>query len=175
MLATTVLKENNDLKNYKNACEVLNDFLDGLYTNVKGTSFICACELGNEDHVKWFIEFYTIKGSLDHMIDEEGLYSTGNSKWTPLSVASFYGKLNVVKILLGHGVNVDKPRIRDGKTALMFACSEGNIEIIKVLIEHGAKINEPCSQDGKTALILACSQGNIEIVKHLLVHVQLKL
>ena len=29
MLATTVLKENNDLKNYKNACEVLNDFLDG--------------------------------------------------------------------------------------------------------------------------------------------------
>ena len=49
-----------------------------------------------------------------------------------LSVASFYGKLNIVKILIEHGVNVDKPRIRDGKTALMFACSEGNIEIIKV-------------------------------------------
>jgi ankyrin repeat protein len=85
--------------------------------------------------------------------------------------ASQYGQLEIVKLLIAKGVNVndqikysqeernlgmgfqqnDPP---DGATALILAAQNGHLEVLKLLIAKGADVNAK-TKDGKTALILA--------------------
>ena len=70
---------------------------------------------------------------------------------TPLFQASAYGRLDVVKLLLGKGAAVnfvshdsaegDEP----GCTPLLLAAENGHVEIVKLLLEKGADVNAKAS------------------------------
>jgi len=58
----------------------------------------------------------------------------------PLEDAIEYGHIDVVKLLLSHGANVNA-RGRCGRTPLQSAAVIGNEAIVKVLLENGADVN----------------------------------
>jgi hypothetical protein len=73
--------------------------------------------------------------------------------YTALQIASFHGHLDVVKILVDRGADVNKADIH-GDTALSSAAYGGHVEIVKYLIEKGADIHraidylQPLAQKG---------------------------
>jgi ankyrin repeat protein len=75
-----------------------------------------------------------------------------------LMLASEYGQIEVVKLLLENGANVDLQVKGLGETALYRASKNGNTEIVKLLIDKGAKIDLQ-DEDGLTALIIALERG----------------
>ena len=66
-----------------------------------------------------------------------------NYGYTPLMYACVYNKIEVIELLLKHGVDVNKQTIYR-ETALFFAYAHGNnsLEIIKMLLDAGADINK---------------------------------
>ncbi|XP_076268661.1 transient receptor potential cation channel subfamily A member 1-like [Rhynchophorus ferrugineus] len=92
-----------------------------------------------------------------------------NNKHTPLTLAAYFGHLEIVKELLGNKspkVRVDVADV-DGKTALSWACEFGHLEIIRLLIYKHADVNHQ-DEDKRTPLILAAANGHAEVVKELL-------
>jgi ankyrin repeat protein len=68
-----------------------------------------------------------------------------------LRVAVIYSRVEMVKLLLAHGVNPNTPSTAVGYTPLMQAASGANLELVKLLIDAGADLN-PENQNGRTAL-----------------------
>jgi ankyrin repeat protein len=60
---------------------------------------------------------------------------------TPLYVASDKGHLEVVRVLLDHGADVNTPAAYAG-SALFAACCNGHVEVVRILLEHGAAPNQ---------------------------------
>jgi ankyrin repeat protein len=69
---------------------------------------------------------------------EHGADPNARNLSTPLHVASSRGQLEVSRLLLSHGANVDE-KDEEGRTPLQVALSEGHIEIVKLLSDHGAQ------------------------------------
>lgn len=59
---------------------------------------------------------------------------------TLLINASFYNRVDIVKLLIKRGANVNA-KDSTGNTPLHAAVQESNIEIIRILLENGADIN----------------------------------
>ena len=74
-----------------------------------------------------------------------------------LMIASLNGKLEVVKLLLKNGAQVD---LQDGGgwSALMCASVEGHAEVTKVLLEKGAQVDLK-NNIGWSALMFASKHG----------------
>ena len=84
---------------------------------------------------------------------------------TALYIASLFGGLEIVKLLVNSGAKLDvKCR---GLTALYIASSFGDLEIVKILAESGADI-ESMNKHGNTALNEASITGELEVVKYLI-------
>ena len=56
-------------------------------------------------------------------------------------MAAHFGFLEVVKILVEHGANVEA-KSREGKTPLLMATERGFLFVVKFLIERGANLFE---------------------------------
>jgi ankyrin repeat protein len=89
---------------------------------------------------------------------------------TALQAASERGHLNIVKLLLERGAEVNAPPSPvAGRTALQAAARGGFGAIVHLLLSMGAQVNAPSARyKGITALQGACLQGNLEIVELLL-------
>ncbi|MCM1322220.1 MAG: ankyrin repeat domain-containing protein [Bacteroides sp.] len=109
--------------------------------------------------------------SYNQYSDELKKYIDGNI--TPLLFASYNDDIEMVKLLVENGANVNS-QSSYGLTALMFASiyykqqREHTIELIDFLISKGADMNKK-SYDveglvAKTALMLAISAGNIDAI-----------
>ncbi|MFC1842303.1 ankyrin repeat domain-containing protein, partial [Candidatus Dependentiae bacterium] len=87
---------------------------------------------------------------------------------SPLSLACYRGNIEVVKLLLQKGADVNKAD-KDGQTPLHEACSCfcGKLDIVKVLLQNGADVNK-ANKNGLTPLYWACCRGKLDIVKCLL-------
>ncbi len=70
----------------------------------------------------------------------------------PLLVAAGQGRLEMVKLLLDNGADVNIKATHDGRTALMLASGGGNGEIAKLLLDNGADVNAR-NKRGGTALM----------------------
>ncbi|KAK0450531.1 uncharacterized protein EV420DRAFT_738406 [Desarmillaria tabescens] len=79
--------------------------------------------------------------------------------------AADHGRVDILKVLLDHGVDVNTRSSISGNTALHVAVRYGRIDSVKVLIDAGCDIS-PCSK-GKTPLDLALNQQSSEIVRYL--------
>ena len=80
------------------------------------------------------------------------------------------GHVDVVKLLLDKGVNLDG-RSGIGTTPLMSAALYNKIGVVKLLLDQGADINA-VNSEGMTPLKMAAksSTGNPELIKYLKEH-----
>jgi hypothetical protein len=77
---------------------------------------------------------------------------------TALSFACDRGSLEVVKILIEHGADVNVTDTFYKATPLVWAISRNHAEIVTLLLDKGAK-------DQQTALMMAAGQGNADLAK----------
>ncbi|PVH76909.1 ankyrin [Cadophora sp. DSE1049] len=102
---------------------------------------------------------------------------------TPLQYAVRRKRVNVVKLLLTHGADVNATPAVDvpfldswgnelndlpPRTALQAAVELGHLQLIDLLLDAGADVNQPLSPDtGATALQLAVAKGHLGIARQL--------
>lgn len=106
-----------------------------------------------EDSMKAFNVLFNTPG-----IDLEAKAKNGD---TALMVAAFYGKTDVVKLLLEKEVEVNRP----GWTALHYAAINGRPETIKLLLDASAYIDAESPDDKMTPLMLAAVRGRTVAVR----------
>jgi ankyrin repeat protein len=86
---------------------------------------------------------------------------------TPLITACILGYIDIVKILVTHGSNINH-QAQNGDSALFTAVLQKEIEIVEYLIERGANVNIVTKQ-GDSSLIMA-SRNRLDIVELLVTH-----
>jgi ankyrin repeat protein len=89
---------------------------------------------------------------------------------TPLIVAVSTGNLEMAKLLVEHGADVNAHTTTDtGSTVLCFAIDGGNLHVLDYLVERGAKVDGK-SKNGQTPLHYAAAHGLNDFVRGLLKH-----
>ena len=78
---------------------------------------------------------------------------------SPLFIASYYGREEVITVLASHGVDVNKPE-RDDITALHLAAQEGHLNVVKTLCRNLGAAPDLPDIEGSTPLFRAASIGN---------------
>jgi ankyrin repeat protein len=89
---------------------------------------------------------------------------------TPLMIAAGTGNLEIVRLLLDNGADINATRDGSDATALMNAVKGSNVEVVKLLIEKGADVNTvvEMGDENMTAMDFAAISGNVEILKMLI-------
>lgn len=77
------------------------------------------------------------------------------------------GHIEMVKILLQSGADVNKACTDSGATPLYAAAKEGRNDIVNILLKSGAEVNST-NTTGATPLYIASQRGHMEVVKTLL-------
>lgn len=92
-----------------------------------------------------------------------------NSKeMTPLMIASADNNLEIVRMLVEAGANINQKNKENGKTALMYASALGYLEVCEFLLSQKNILINAKDKEGKTALMHAVANARVEIVKLLL-------
>lgn len=86
--------------------------------------------------------------------------------WTALHWAASTGRLDIVKILLTHGPNLERPDII-GNTPLLVAILSGHAEVAGALLEAGAKVDVRSKQN-VTPVKAAAHIENLLTIEYLL-------
>jgi uncharacterized protein len=90
--------------------------------------------------------------------------------FTPLGLASFFGHLDTVRLLLDKGAKIDVPSNNFLKAVpLRSASVAGHLEIARLLIDRGADVNA-VGEGGETPLHEVAGVGRVEFAKLLLDH-----
>jgi hypothetical protein len=96
---------------------------------------------------------------------EMGAAVNGNSglfDYTPLTMASRTGSMEIVELLLRHGADVDLP-CRDGETAMAYAVSNGHAKIVEILAAHKTKISKIYNNLGSSPNISETVNQQLEL------------
>eukprot|EP00943_MAST-04B_sp_MAST-4B-sp1_P001015 g1015.t1 len=142
-----------------------------------GTPFIVACEEGEVEHVKLYIQYFFLNKDYRHMTLKEVINSVGKrsngvnrttSSWTALLTASQQGHLDIVKLLYKHGGDLNMPD-SGGYTCLMSAAGNRHERVVEFLLANGADITST-TKYGLTALHYAVLNGTIDIIQQILKH-----
>jgi ankyrin repeat protein len=88
-----------------------------------------------------------------------------DSIFTPLNMASYVGKTDIVKYLLEKGADINT-KDREGSTPLQNAAAKGHFDIVKLLVEKGSDVNYK-DDNGVTPIHFGCMSGNVDLVKYL--------
>jgi uncharacterized protein len=88
---------------------------------------------------------------------------------TALHWAASNEDLEMVKMLLAGGANVNAATREGGVTPLFMACTSGNAAIIEALLSAGASAKS-AKPNGTTALMIAAASGSVNALKTLLDH-----
>jgi ankyrin repeat protein len=67
--------------------------------------------------------------------------------------------LEMIRILIAHGADLEARDQAGGRTALMLAAEEAREDVIRVLLDAGAKVDARDDRDGRTALHWAAHEG----------------
>jgi peptide-methionine (S)-S-oxide reductase len=105
------------------------------------------------------------------MLDADPALVNTPQPWNPLFTAARAGRVEVAKLLLDCGANVNGTNDK-GNTPLWFACqspanAEDRLAVATLLLDRGARVNAIC-EDGSTALHFAAWRGPTGMVELLL-------
>ena len=81
--------------------------------------------------------------------------------FTPLIMASNFGHVPAVTLLIESGADVNMPEPCGGLTALHASAQQGNVPVMQLLISKGARIDASCKL-GRTPLHGAAVKGQKE-------------
>lgn len=112
------------------------------------TALMLASIRGQPQTVKWLLD---------------GGAAVDHPGWTPLIYAASTNQLDIARMLLERGANVNATA-ENGTTALMMAAREGHLPMVLLLMEKGADINHKTPY-GYTALGMAMSRGKQEVAE----------
>jgi ankyrin repeat protein len=77
------------------------------------------------------------------------------------------GRLDVLKLLIAAGADVNTARDDEGCTPLYMAAQKGHAGVVDLFIAAGANVNAARTSDGATALSTALRRGHAEVVQKL--------
>lgn len=92
--------------------------------------------------------------------------SRESMKVTPLHSAAAARQVEIARLLIAHGANVNATQAESGFTPLHEAALNGNLEFARLLLDHGADVNAKM-KDGKTPLGFALEQNKSEMAAFL--------
>uniref|UniRef100_A0A1X7V8P9 Uncharacterized protein n=1 Tax=Amphimedon queenslandica TaxID=400682 RepID=A0A1X7V8P9_AMPQE len=92
-----------------------------------------------------------------------GLYFL-NGGHSPLSIAAYSNRTEVVRLLLSSGANVDAVN-EDNRSALFWSAIFGHITAMEVLLDYKADFNLLTKKSKSTVLMIATNAGRLDIVK----------
>jgi ankyrin repeat protein len=92
--------------------------------------------------------------------------SRESMKVTPLHSAAAARQVEIARVLIAHGANVNAMQADSGFTPLHEAALNGNLDFARLLLEHGADVNAKM-KDGKTPLGFALEQHKSEMAAFL--------
>jgi ankyrin repeat protein len=103
--------------------------------------------------------------------DPEAINSYSPDGWTPLHLAVFFGRVNIVHFLLSKGANIDAPSRNDQIVTPLHSAlaNPHNSSVGELLIEAGANLNVTQSE-GYTPLHYAAANGLDQVIHSLLAH-----
>jgi uncharacterized protein len=93
---------------------------------------------------------------------------------TPLIIASGRGRVDVIRVLLEYGAQVDEETafgLFESKSAIAWASSQGRVDVVSLLLQAGANPHFPSAKGvflGKTPMMWSASQGRTDVVRVLL-------
>jgi ankyrin repeat protein len=106
----------------------------------------------------------------DMLKNNRHLVNSEADRWNPLTrAASYKGCIEIVKLLLKYGADINQRDGRDGRTPLTTALEDGKDKIAKFLLEAGADPNK-ADNDDITAMYIAVYNNVIPLAKLLLKH-----
>ena len=108
-------------------------------------------------------------GLVNHLISTyaEDVNAQCGRHGTPLHAASYRGHLDVARLLLDHGADVNTKNEHEN-TPLRSAYSAGpHVEVMRLLLDHGADVNVSCFRH---VLTDASYNGRVDVVHLLLQH-----
>ncbi|KAJ3098828.1 hypothetical protein HDU96_010931, partial [Phlyctochytrium bullatum] len=145
-----------------------------LLGDVGRSAIHAAVRAGHEDVLQAILDSVeNAKGVLDlrsrttFFRDRHGEWNEG--PFTPLHMATFYGKPGIARVLLHRGAEAEASRGSADARALHDAARYGHAGVVKVLLEHGADMAAG-DADAWTPLHHAARHGHASIVKVLLNH-----
>ncbi|XP_075165700.1 protein fem-1 homolog B isoform X2 [Haematobia irritans] len=127
------------------------------------TPLTLAATAGNIIYVKTLLNKYNVDLECECNVIFDGLVVYGA---TALWVASGLGHLQVVKLLVQKGANVNH-NTKAQSSPLRAACYAGRLDIVKYLIDHGADVNLG-NKYNNTCIMIAAYKGHTQVVDTLL-------
>ena len=85
----------------------------------------------------------------------------------PIVIAAEQGELEVVRVLLRAGVNVNSASA-NGRTVLYGAALRGHVEVVRALLTAGANVDQGRLAGGWTPLMSGAEYGHVEVVEALM-------
>ena len=86
---------------------------------------------------------------------------------TSLQIACARGHLDVVRLLLDRGANIEAAGGNTGQTSLIMASEDGILDVVKELLDRGANIEAAENRHGLNSLMMASWRGKLNVVKEL--------
>ena len=120
----------------------------------------------------FYAAFFGFGGLAKHLIITHALdvnAKLGFVEWAPLFAASRWGHVDVARVLLDYGADINAQDIH-GQTALHWPSQEGHIKVVQLLLEHGGTLDVQAKHNNNTPLHLASKNGRLGVVRLLLDH-----
>ncbi|KAF5291326.1 hypothetical protein FQA39_LY03477 [Lamprigera yunnana] len=124
---------------------------------------IIAARYGHEKVVKMLLSKFNPDLEQEGTVKFDGYVIDGASA---LWCAAGAGHLNVVKILVKAGADVNHPT-KTNSTPLRAACFDGRLDIVKYLTDHNADIHI-ANKYNNTCLMIASYKGHLDVASFLL-------
>ncbi|XP_014672088.1 PREDICTED: protein fem-1 homolog B-like [Priapulus caudatus] len=130
----------------------------------KTTPIIVAARHGNDKMVKMLLTKFSANIEQTGTVKFDGYMIEGA---TALWCAAAEGHMNVVKVLVEHGADVNHPTSTNS-TPLRAACFDGRLDIVKYLVQNKADLLI-ANKYNNTCLMIASYKGHLGVVHFLLV------